>query len=146
MIAIDTDVLAVHHIFHNDPRYATTRDFFARIEGRPRAITVFNLLELSGLFASASRALESKAVFDKYLRAANVMILFPVLKAGDTRHFWQVVTFECLDRIQKGMRLGDAAILWALETNQEVDTFVTWNTKHFKGKTPLKVLTPSELL
>jgi hypothetical protein len=36
--------------------------------------------------------------------------------------------------------------IWTLETNQEVDTLVTWNTKHFKGKTPLKVLTPSELL
>jgi hypothetical protein len=146
MIAIDTDVLAVHHMFHNDPKYAATRDFFARIKDRPRAITVFNLLELSGIFASASRALESKAVFDKYLRAGNVLILFPVLKPGDTKQFWQAVIFECFDRIQKGMRLGDAAILWALETNQEVDTFVTWNTKHFKGKTTLKILTPSEFL
>jgi len=34
----------------------------------------------------------------------------------------------------------------SLETNQEVDTFVTWNTKHFKGKTSLKILTLSELL
>ena len=143
MIAIDTDVLAVHHIFHNDSRYAATRDFFARIEGRPRAITVFNLLELSGIFASANRAIESKAAFEKYIRAGNVLILFPVLTAGDAKHFWQVVTFECFDRIQKGMRLGDAAILWALETNQEVDAFVTWNTRHFKGKTSLKILTPS---
>lgn len=44
------------------------------------------------------------------------------------------------------MRLGDAVILWTLETNQEVDIFVTWNTRHFKGKTSLKVLTPSEFL
>ena len=146
MIAIDTDVLAVHHIFQNDPRYATTRDFFTRIEGGPWAITVFNLLELSGIFASASRAIESKAVFEKYFRAGNVLIIFPVLTTGDAKHFWEMVTFECFDRIQKGMRLGDAAILWALETNQEVDTFVTWNTKHFKGKTSLKILTPSEFL
>jgi len=34
----------------------------------------------------------------------------------------------------------------SLETNHEVDTFVTWNTKYFKGKTSLKILTPSELL
>jgi predicted nucleic acid-binding protein len=146
MIALDTDVLAVHHIFHNDPRYKTTRDFFVRIEGRPRAVTVFNLLELSGIFASANRAIESKAVFEKYLRAGNISILFPVLTAGDARHFWQAVTVECFDRIQKGLRLGDAVILWTLETNREVDTFVTWNTKHFKGKTSLKILTPSELL
>ena len=89
MIAIDTDVLAVHHIFHNDPRYETTRDFFARIEGRPWAITVFNLLELSGIFASANKVAESKAVFEKYLRAGKISILFPVLTADDARHFWQ---------------------------------------------------------
>jgi hypothetical protein len=124
MIAIDTDVLAVHHIFHNDPRYETTRNFFARIEGRPWAITVFNLLELSGIFASANRVAESKAVFEKYLRAGKISILFPVLTADDARRFWQTVAFECFDRIQKGLRLGDATILWSLETNQEVDTFV----------------------
>ncbi len=146
MIAIDTDVLAVHHIFHNDPRYETTRNFFARIEGRPWAITVFNLLELSGIFASANRVAESKVVFEKYLRAGKISILFPILTADDTRRFWQTVTFECFDRIQKGLRLGDATILWSLETNQEVDTFITWNTKHLKGKTSLKILTPSEFL
>jgi hypothetical protein len=27
MIAIDTDVLAIHHVFHNDPRYEATEKF-----------------------------------------------------------------------------------------------------------------------
>lgn len=78
MIAIDTDVLAVHHIFHNNPRYEATRDFFAKI--------------------------------------------------------------------QKSMRLGDAAILWTLESNPRIDAFITWNTKHFKDKTSIKILTPSDFL
>jgi hypothetical protein len=146
MIAIDTDVLAVHHIFHNNPRYEATRDFFVRIEDQPKAVTVFNLLELSGIFASANRAKESRTVFEKYLTAGNMSILFPILTAGDASHFWQAVTFECFDRIQKGMRLGDAAILWTLETNPKIDGFITWNTKHFIDKTSIKILTPSEFL
>jgi hypothetical protein len=144
MIAIDTDVLAVHHIFHNSPRYASTREFFVRIEDQLKAVTVFNLLELAGIFASANRAKESRDVFERYLRTADISILFPNLAAGNATHFWQAVTSESFARIQRGMRLGDAVILWTLETNENIDAFITWNPKHFKEKTSIKVLTPPE--
>ena len=52
----------------------------------------------------------------------------------------------CLSRIQKGIRLGDAVILWTLETSDNIDAIITWNSKHFKGKTFLNVLTPPEFL
>ena len=146
MIAIDTDVLAVYHMFHNSPRYAPTREFFVRIEDHLKAITVFNLLELAGIFASANRAKESRDVFERYLRADDISILFPNLAEGNAKHFWQVVTSQCFARIQKGMRLGDAVILWTLETNENIDAFITWNPKHFKEKTSIRVLTPPEFL
>lgn len=144
MIAIDTDVLAVHHIFHNSPRYAPTREFFVKIEDRLKAVTVFNLLELAGIFASANRAKESRDVFERYLRADNISILFPALVVSSPTHFWQVVTSQSFARIQRGMRLGDAVILWTLETNENIDAFITWNPKHFKERTSIKVLTPPE--
>src|SRR3989304_346776 len=53
---------------------------------------------------------------------------------------------ECLSRIQKGIRLGDAVILWTLETSDNIDAIITWNTKHFKGKSFINVLTPPEFL
>ena len=146
MIAIDTDVLDIHHIFQNSPRYETTKEFFINIKEKLKTITIFNLLELAGIFASANRAKESRDVFERYLRADNISILFPELTEGDARHFWQVVTSECFSRIQKGMRLGDAVILWTLETNENIDAFITWNIRHFKDKTSLKVLTPAEFL
>lgn len=40
------------------------------------------------------------------------------------------------------MRLGDAVILWVAETCG-CKTLVTWNTRHFIGKTDLRVLTPA---
>ena len=86
MIAIDTDVLAVYHIFHNDPRYDSAKDF------------------------------------------------------------WAALVSECFSRIQRGIRLGDAVILWTLEANQGIESFITWNTKHFKEKTPIKILTPAEFV
>ena len=41
------------------------------------------------------------------------------------------------------MTWGDAALLHcALEFN--VDAIVTWNKKHFEGRTTIKILTPKE--
>ncbi|OGW40457.1 MAG: hypothetical protein A2Y97_04300 [Nitrospirae bacterium RBG_13_39_12] len=146
MIAIDTDVLAVYHIFHNNPRYNATRNFFAKISGQPRAVTIFNLLELCGLFASANRVKESKNIFERYIKAENITILFPLFASEHKQAFWLTLVSECFSRIQKGMRLGDAVILWTLETNENIDSFVTWNTKHFSDKTPIKLLSPPDFL
>lgn len=66
--------------------------------------------------------------------------------AIDTDVFAIYHIFHKDPRIQKGLRLGDAVILWTLETNENIDSFITWNTTHFKEKTPIKILTPSELL
>jgi hypothetical protein len=40
----------------------------------------------------------------------------------------------------------DALILGLVEQCSEVDVFITWNARHYRGKTPLTVLTPSEYL
>ena len=40
----------------------------------------------------------------------------------------------------------DALILGLAECAPEADAFITWNARHFKGKSSLKVLTPQEYL
>lgn len=144
MIALDTDVLAIYHIFHNDPRHEATKRLFEKLGAQTKSITIFNLLELCGILSTASRSEDSSAVFHKYLTAEDTAIVFPKFSAQSEKDFWTILVSECLSRIQKGLRLGDAIILWALETNGNVDSIITWNTKHFRGKTFLKVLTPSE--
>lgn len=144
MIAIDTDVLAIYHIFHKDPRYDTTKRLFEKLNNRPKAVTIFNLLELCGILSSATRKEDSRTVFHRYLSAEDIAVLFPQFPALNEKDFWATLVSESLSRIQKGLRLGDAVILWALETNDNIESFITWNTKHFIGKTPIKVLTPDE--
>jgi predicted nucleic acid-binding protein len=146
MTALDTDVLAIYHVFRSDPRHDATKAFLDSIKGHGRGVTVFNLLELCGILSSAQRLEESKSLFERYLKAQNVSILFPDLVAHDARSFWAATVSECLSRIQRGMRFGDAAILWTLESSTNVDAFVTWNTKHFAGKTALKIVTPSDFV
>lgn len=40
----------------------------------------------------------------------------------------------------------DALILDLVERTPNVESFVTWNARHFKGKTSLPVFTPTEYL
>jgi len=46
MLALDSDLLAILHIFKGDARFEATRRFFQRIKDQPEAITIFTLLEL----------------------------------------------------------------------------------------------------
>ena len=40
----------------------------------------------------------------------------------------------------------DPLILTLAEDAPEVQVFVTWNARHYRGKTPLTVLTPADYL
>ena len=40
----------------------------------------------------------------------------------------------------------DALILGLAERAPDAEAFITWNARHFKGKSSLKVLTPQEYL
>lgn len=146
MIALDTDVLAIYHIFHNDQRYRVTRELFDKLSNQTKAITIFNLLEFCGILATAARKEDAITVFHKYLSAKDTKILFPRFLAEGEKDFWATLVSECLSRIQRGIRLGDAVILWTLETSDDIDAIITWNTKHFKEKTSINVLTPPEFL
>jgi len=145
MIAIDTDVPAIHHVFHNDPRYEATEKFLSNIRGTTKGITIFNLLELCGIISTARQCEESARIFEQYLRSHNVTNLFPVSSSENKQAFWSDLTTECLARIHRGMRLGDAVILWTLESVR-IETFVTWNLHHFRGKTDLSIINPSDFM
>jgi len=146
MIAIDSDLLAIFHIFKKDPRFQITRQFFFKLTDRPKAVTIFNLLELCGMVSTATGREDASMIFHEYTSSRDVIILFPKLPAKDEDDFWATLVSECFSRIQRGMRLGDAVILWTLETNEKIDSFITWNTRHFRDKTSIKIMSPSEFL
>jgi hypothetical protein len=116
MIALDTDVLAIHHVFNNDPRYEATEKFLAGIRGIAIGVTIFNLLELCGIISTARQREASERIFQEYLSSHDIAILFPVSPSQSHQAFWSDLTAECLARIHRGMRLGDAVILWTLES------------------------------
>lgn len=145
MISIDTDVLGVYHVFTRDARYPTAATFMEKSRIVERGITVFNLHELCGILATMWRQSEARTLFHEYLGASDIEILYPRLKCATLAEYWGEQDEELLARIERGLRLGDAAILWAVESNA-CEVFVTWNTKHYSSKTGVKVQTPEEWL
>ena len=145
MISIDTDVLGVYHVFTRDARYPMAESFLEESRGVERGTTVFNLHELCGILATMGRKSEARTLFHEYLRSSDVEVLYPHPRCATLAEYWGEQDEELLGRIERGMRLGDAAILWAVESNAS-EVFVTWNTKHYSGKTGVKVQTPEEWL
>jgi hypothetical protein len=145
MIAVDSDVLAIHHLFPGDARYPENARFMERSAEHERGVTIYNLLELCGIVASAGRLADAQMLFQRYLMAADMQVLYPAVRLESLADYWASHNEDLMQRIARGMRLGDAAVLWVAESTN-CEAIVTWNKRHFDGKTNLQLYTPTEWL
>ena len=145
MIVIDTDVLALYHFFVHDPRHEIAVSFMNETREQARGTTIYNLLELAGVLAVAGKAELGKSLIGTYATAADMQLLFPRLSPLSPDVFWADYTGELVDMMTRGLRYGDAKVLWVAERN-DASCLVTWNARHFRDKTPLPVLTPAEVV
>jgi len=141
LICVDTDVLAIHHIFTWDERYDVNEKVFQRLKREEKlCTTIHNVLELCGLFAVAGLSKRINVVLEKYLSSGDVVVLFP-----EEFTDWGEYVSLVFQYIKRGMPYGDSLIALTLEQH-DIEMFLTWNTKHFRGKIGLDVLTPKEYL
>jgi len=141
VVAVDTDVLAIHHFFTFDKRFKTNKTFLGNVVKRSTlGITIHNLLELYGLATIAWGSEKAYELYRGYLRARNVAILIPPYPT-DWTHF----TEKICKYLAKKMHYGDALIAWAVDETRP-SMFVTWNKKHFQNRMEVRVLTPEEFL
>ena len=145
MIVIDTDVLALYHFFVHDPRHDIAVSFMNETREQARGTTIYNLLELAGILAVAGKADLGKSLIGTYATAADMQVLFPRLSPLSPDAFWADYTGELVDMMTRGLRYGDAKVLWVAERN-DASCLVTWNTRHYQDRTPLPVLTPAEVV
>nr|HID12472.1 hypothetical protein [Anaerolineae bacterium] len=148
MVVIDTDVFLLEFAFHRDPRYSVNNRFLAVIRDRGPAITVYNLMEILGQL-SFNLAPSRLAQWRMWLQAGyNLTVLWPEPGDVDAFTFFRREIYEApLARMQEHrMAFLDALVLNLAERGQDIMAFVTWNARHFKGKSRLTVLTPAEYL
>jgi hypothetical protein len=145
MIAIDADVLAIYHIFKRDARFTETERFMQQSQGQARGVSIFGLLELCGLMATAQQPENARRLFAAYIAAPDMTTLYPHVDLSSSEQFWATQNAELLRRIMQRVRLGDAATIWTIESANST-VLVTWNAKHYQGKTSVLVQTPEQWL
>ena len=75
LVVIDTDVLALHHVFTWDKRYSVNEEFLKTV--REPATTIHNLLELVSIVFRAHRGDIARRIYRSYMLSRKWVILYP---------------------------------------------------------------------
>jgi hypothetical protein len=148
VVVIDTDVLMLAYAFHRDPRQATNARFLSTVQAQRPATTIYSVMELLGNL-SFNLSAERLAEWPLWLQVRyGLSVLYPRLTGATAETFFhrQFVDRPLLKMQQYRMPFLDSLILILSEETPDVEAFVTWNARHYQGKTILTVLTPTEYL
>jgi hypothetical protein len=149
MVIIDSDILLLAFAFQNDSRQPVNQAFLEAVQTAQPATTIYNVMEVLGQL-SFNLSTENLEKWQSWLVDAYQLTVIwamePDEKAG-IGTFREVIYERPFDKMRKQpMAFMDALILTLAERAPDVDCFVTWNAKHFKGKSALTILTPEDYL
>lgn len=143
LILVDTDILVIAARYPRDERSVANSKLLEHIRSRPGqfGISVFSKLEALGALSFGMNAVQFDRFFQEFERRFGMRVVHPL--GLDALH--QVLE-AAVTVMRRRLAFGDVLILLTAEADSRIDTFVTWNPRHFVGKTTLRVLTPEELL
>jgi predicted nucleic acid-binding protein len=150
VVLIDSDVLLLAFSYQHDERQAANAAFLARAQELQLAITVYNLMEILGKLSFNLSPTRLDNWQSWLVDAYHLVVIWPeTFTDQDAESFFRQ---EIVDRpfakfrAQRMAFFMDALILNLAERASEIEHFVTWNARHFKNKSSLSVITPSEYL
>jgi len=148
MVAIDTDVLVLAFAFQQDVRQADNTSFLETARTKTPVIAIYSVMELLGQL-SFNLSAERLAQWPSWLQDHySLTLLYPATANLAAEPFFQA---EFIDQPfirmqQRRMPYLDGLILSIVERVADIEAFVTWNARHYRGKTSLMVLTPAEYI
>ncbi len=143
MIFIDTDLFVIEKLFIKDKRYAVTQKFLnGDVKGM--CTSIYNLFELLGIASFNLNTAELKKLLKGFPEIYDIKILFPSTSYESADAFVEQLFDKAFLKISMRMNFMDALILNVAEEHN-CSAFVTWNSKHFEGRTDIPVKTPEEL-
>jgi hypothetical protein len=149
MVVIDSDVLLLAFAYPNDDRQKVNQKFLEVVQTAQPATTIYNVMETLGQLSYNLSAEQLDGWQDWLANAYNLTIIWDTdSKEKADPETWREIIYERPFQKMQTVRMAfmDALILSSAEHTPDVEYFVTWNAKHFKGKTTLTVLTPEEYL
>jgi hypothetical protein len=147
VVVIDTDVLLLDLAYPRDKRFAANAAFLARAAKADPAVTIYNLMELLGQLSFNLTPTRLDDWQTWLIDAYQLTVIWPVDPSDPTASsFFRAEIFERPFAKMRAQRMAfiDSLILNLAERTPDVDHFVTWNARHFKSKSSLRVLTPEE--
>lgn len=139
MIFVDTDIFVIDRLFHEDKRHAANKQFLDH--ARDKSTSVYNLLELCGLASFSLTTTELTTLFTNFHKQYDLTILYPKILKPSPEELIRHSISKIFDKICAKMNYPDAQVLLIAEEHDCSD-FVTWNKKHFEGRTYIPIFTP----
>jgi|GEM_PF-323463 len=144
MIFIDTDLFVIEKLFKNDERYIVTNKFLNSYL-KEKCTSIFNLFELLGIVSFNLSTTDLKKLLKGFSEVYDIKILFPETSYASSDDFVEQLFDNAFEKIILKMSFSDALIL-SIAEEHSCSIFVTWNVKHFEGRTDIPVKTPEEML
>ena len=144
MIFIDTDIFVIEKLFKNDNRYIVTNEFI-NSDLKDKCTSIFNLFELLGIVSFNLNTTDLKKMLKGFSEVYNIEMLFPKTSYASPDDFIEQLFDNVFEKITLKMSFSDALIL-SIAEEHSCSKFVTWNVKHFEGRTDIPVKTPEEIL
>jgi hypothetical protein len=139
---VDSGPFVLDLAFPADPRTGVNRRFLDRLARAGGGWTgVVNVLEVAAAISFHSPPERVQGLVERFSRIYSLRVWPPGAKRLD----------EAIDtivaRLATRMTLGDALVLCAAEAcRPRPRALVTWNPRHFVGRTELAVRTPQQVL
>jgi predicted nucleic acid-binding protein len=145
LIVLDSNVFIIDLRYPRDRNYRANRSFLARLPAiAPAATTLVNVLEVCGILSFNLKAQQVRELYHYLPERYQVSVLPPPTLPTSLPAF---PVERLLTLMTKKLSFGDALVLAAVEAwLPQAACFVSWNARHFRGKTPLPVKTPREFL
>jgi predicted nucleic acid-binding protein len=145
MICLDSNIFLIDRFFKRDVHYAANRRLVERLPALEAGLSIYSLLEICGLASFNLSSDELARWFYNFDRYYPLKVLLPIgLERTAEQYFanWLASLYQMFTR---RMTFADAAIL-SIAEQYAATHFLTWNKRHFEGRTAVQVMTPEEFM
>jgi len=145
MILLDSNIFLIDRFFKRDVHYGVNRQFVERLPALDAGVSIYTLLEICGLASFNLSEAELARWFYHFDRLYSVRVIFPAGLGRTAEEYWSGLLDEMYRLFAGRMTFMDAALL-SIAEEYAVACLVTWNKKHFDGRTSVPVMTPGEFV
>ncbi|HEY72538.1 MAG: hypothetical protein B6I35_06530 [Anaerolineaceae bacterium 4572_32.2] len=145
MILLDSNIFIIDRFFKRDVHYSVNRQLVEKLPTLDAGISIYGLLEICGLASFNLSEVELARWFYHFDQLYNVQVVFPKNLERPAEQYFDSILDEMYRLFVKKMTFVDAVIL-SIAEEYEMSHFITWNKKHFEGRTSIAVATPDDFL